>query len=332
MSRPRPLPRPPCICIVTPALKAANSGNWHTAARWARFLRPQCVVRVSDHWDGGPCDLLIALHARRSAAAIDAFATAHPNAPTVLVLTGTDLYRDIEYDAASQRSLTLATRLVVLQERGIDALPKVHHAKAIIIYQSAPRLQPGQPRVRSFDVAVVGHLREVKDPTLAMRVLEFLPAGSRVRVLHAGAALEPTLGVQARQAMRREPRYRWLGEQSRAQARQLMRRSRLLLHPSKMEGGAQAVLEAVQAGTPVIASRISGNVGMLGSDYPGYFEPGDVAAAARLIARAEAEPRFLRSLQRACRQRAALFAPARERKALHSLVDNLLTPSIARDA
>ena len=39
-------------------------------------------------------------------------------------------------------------------------------------------------------------------------------------------------------------------------------------------------MEAVRSGTPVVASRIDGNIGMLGQDYAGYFEWGDAAALA----------------------------------------------------
>ncbi len=312
------------MAIITPSLADANTGNWHTAARWARFLRARYPVRVLKAYDGEAADALIALHARRSSASIAAFARAHPDRPLIVVLTGTDLYRDIRTDAAAQRSLELATQLVVLQERGPDALPPALRGKAVVIYQSAPRLAPGAPRRTHFDVAVIGHLRDEKDPLLAMRVAEALPDDSRIRVLHVGDALDPALGRAARSTQRRCARYRWIGGLPRARARQVMRNARLLLHPSKMEGGAQAILEAIQSGTPVVASDCAGNVGMLGRDYPGLFPVGDVQAAARLLRRAEADAKFLRALQSACKKRATLFDPARERRVLLRLVDNAL--------
>lgn len=312
------------MAIITPAAAEANTGNWHTAARWARFLRARHRVRVLQAWNGEAADALIALHARRSAASIAAFARAHPDRPLIVVLTGTDLYRDIRTDAAAQRSLELATRLVVLQERGLEALPAALRGKAVVIYQSAPRLAPGAPHRTTFDVAVVGHLREEKDPRLAMRVAEILPTDSRIRVLHVGDALDPALGRAARSAQRRCARYRWIGALPRARARQVMRNARLLLHPSTMEGGAQAILEAIQSGTPVVASDCAGNVGMLGRDYPGLFPVGDVQAAAKLLRRAESDAKFLRALQSACKKRAPLFDPERERRAVLALVDNAL--------
>jgi putative glycosyltransferase (TIGR04348 family) len=317
----------PVVGIITPGLKRANTGNWHTAARWARMLAPHYRVRVLAQWRGEPLDLLVALHARRSAESIAAFSAACPQRPLIVVLTGTDLYRDIEHDAAAQRSLELASSLVVLNELGVDALPARMRSKASIVLQSATPIAPGRPAMRTFDVAVVGHLREVKDPLTVMRAAALIPRDSRLRIRHVGSALEPALGNAARAAERASPRYRWLGDVPRAKARRLMRDSRLLLHPSKLEGGAQVIIEAIQAGTPVIASDCDGNVGLLGIGYPGLFPVGDAKAAAALLARAETDRHFYRSLQSACRRRAARFAPRREERLLRALVHNSLQPS-----
>lgn len=312
------------VAIITPYLADANNGNWQTAARYARFLRPGFRVRLLKQWDGGPDDAMIALHARRSAASIEAFAAAHPERPLVVVLTGTDLYRDLRRDADARRSLDRATAIVVLQEAAPAALRARWRAKTSVIYQSAARLQPGPRPARTFDVAVVGHLREEKDPLTAMRAAELLPADPGVRVLHIGAALDPALGEAARATAARCDRYRRLGALPRGRTRQRMRRAHLLLHPSKMEGGAQAILEAIRSGTPIVASDCAGNVGMLGADYAGLFAVGDAAGAARLIERAARDPAFYARLQRQCKKRAPLFDPAREARLLRGLVHNLL--------
>jgi putative glycosyltransferase (TIGR04348 family) len=314
----------PKVAIITPYAAASNTGNWHTAARWARFLRTRYRVDVATRWDGGPADALIALHARRSAASIQAFAAAFPKRPLVVVLTGTDLYRDIAVDRDAQRSLASATRLVVLNGLGPKRLPTRVRHKAEVILQSAPALAPGRPRQRGFDVAVVGHLRDEKDPQLVFDVARSLPNDTSIRILHAGNARDRALAAEARRCERATPHYRWLGELSRGDARQLMRRAQLLLHPSKMEGGAQAVIEAITAGTAVVASDIDGNAGLLGADYAGLFPVGDAAAATALLQRAAHEPKFLAQLRRQCARRAPLFAPRVESAALHRLLDNLL--------
>jgi hypothetical protein len=94
------------ITLVTPYGAAANNGNWQTASRWARMLRGPYDVRIvtpGNLTDPAP-DLMIALHARRSAPSIAAFATL-PQRPLIVVLTGTDLYRDIDTDASARASL-----------------------------------------------------------------------------------------------------------------------------------------------------------------------------------------------------------------------------------
>jgi glycosyltransferase involved in cell wall biosynthesis len=101
-----------------------------------------------------------------------------------------------------------------------------------------------------------------------------------------------------------------------------------------LEGGAHVVMEAVRAGTPVLASKIDGNMGMLGLDYEGYFEVGDAPALAALLRQCRADLatpltdnlNFLQRLQHQCAQRAPLFTAEREQVALLALVDLLWTP------
>ena len=157
-------PHKPSICLVTPALAAANNGNWQTAQRWTRMLSGSYRVRLLPKWEGEAADMLIALHARRSADSIDAWSRTHPTQPLVVVLTGTDLYRDIEHDAAAQRSLKQAHRLIVLQELGGQALPEAVRGKSVVCFQSAPSRQPLLKTARHVRALMVGHLREEKSP------------------------------------------------------------------------------------------------------------------------------------------------------------------------
>lgn len=318
---------PKHIVIVSPATARENNGNWQTASRWARFLRGSHAVHIASDWsaDDPAPDLLVALHARRSASALAAFTEVHPERPSVLVLTGTDLYRDIADDAAARASLDRAGTLVVLQAAGLALLPDALRAKARVIYQSAPSLRPrrptGTPRWR--DICMVGHLREEKDP------LTYIRAAGQVthpaaRLLHIGGALDPMLGKAAVDAQATNPRYRWLGSLPRAAARQRLKRCHAMAISSRMEGGANVIIEAVTSGVPVLASDISGNRGMLGEDYAGYFPVGDAAALARLIDRSLGDDAFDALLRRQCAVRAALFAPAAEQAAVRDLVDNLL--------
>jgi len=313
------------VAIVGPALRADNNGNWRTAYRWSRFLQPRFDVDMSDDWtarSAPPC--LIALHARRSADAVARHADAWPDAPRIVVLTGTDLYRDLPADPAARRSLDLATHLVVLQDAALDALDTPHRRKCRVIYQSAPALKAGTPRARTFDVVLVGHMRAEKDPATPMRAIERLAPDSPVRLVHIGAALDEEYARAARALMDRTPRYRWLGPLGHAQARRRIRDAHAMVISSVMEGGANVIVEAVTCGVPVLASRMAGNVGMLGADYEGYFPVGDDAALARLMDRGSREAGFLTRLREQCAARAPLFDPARERAEVNRLVDDAL--------
>lgn len=276
--------------------------------------------------------LMLALHARRSAASIAAWRTAYPHAPLVVALTGTDLYRDIDSDASAQRSLERADALIVLNELGAQRLPPALRAKCHLVLQSCSQRQtlaksdgPGS-RLRAV---MVGHLREEKDPrTLFEAVRQLGPRAGRtgdLRVDHIGSALDPALGDAAQALAAQCPGYRWLGGQTREQARRRIQAAHVLVHTSRMEGGAHVVMEAVRSGTPVIASHIDGNVGLLGADYPGYFSPGDATALARLLARAQDDRSWLRKLASAAVKRAPLFAPQAEQSALMRVLQQAKT-------
>src|SRR5439155_19877091 len=109
-------------------------------------------------------------------------------------------------------------------------------------------------------------------------------------------------------------RYRWLGDLPRWKALRLLARSRLLVLTSRLEGGANAISEAIAAAVPVLASHISGSVGILGAGYPGYFPVGDTPALAVLLDRAETDADYYGSLQAWCRRLRPLVRPARERE------------------
>jgi putative glycosyltransferase (TIGR04348 family) len=314
------------IVIVSPALKKANNGNWQTAFRWSRFLASRFHVSILPEWAQGSDspDVMIALHARRSANSIQHFATAYPDKPLVVVLTGTDLYQDIHTDAEAKRSLGLALQLVVLQEEGVYELSKAQQKKCRVIYQSAPLLKTASTNKNNFDVVLVGHLREVKDPLTPMRALSLMPEESTIRLMHIGNALEEKFRNAAEKLAAKDPRYIWLRGQTHAQTRQRIKRAKLMVISSVMEGGANVIIEAIMSGVPVVASKVSGNIGMLGRDYAGYFPVGDSKALAALLDQAEREPRFLKLLKQQCQQRMVLFTPEREHDAVNALVDDAL--------
>ena len=312
------------LSIVTPARAGSRNGNRHTAQRWAGFLRALGHrVSVMVQWDGKPCDLLLALHAHRSHASVAAYRKKYPDMPLVVTLTGTDLYRDLPASREARESLRLADRVIVLQEDALRLLDKSTRKRARIVYQSAkPSIHHSPPRA-PFRVAVVGHLRQEKDPFRAAMSLSFLKSKDSIEVVQIGDALSPDMKSEARQWMKRDPRYRWLGGRTHAQTLGWIARSHLLVVSSVMEGGANVISEAARIGTPVLASRVSGNVGMLGRGYPGYFPLFDDPGLAKLIERAVTDPAYYRELRHAIAARRALFAPAAESLALRRALPGL---------
>ncbi len=312
------------IVIITPAAAPTLGGNLNTAQRWGRLLRRSGHhVRVQTTWDERPADLLIALHARKSHGSIKRFVSLMPHAPLVVCLTGTDLYRDIKTDASAQESLRLATRIVVLQEMALHELSAGAREKARVIFQSAKPIKSAAPLKNQFEIAVIGHLREEKDSFRCAMALGYLPQSSRIRICHMGRAMSVEMGRQAQQWMSHEPRYRWIGEIPHWQVRKRLARSRAMVISSRMEGGANVISEALVAHVPVIASRIPGNIGMLGEDYKGYYAVEDERQLAALLQRLKTDRGFCAALKKQCAKRLPLVREKHESASLEMLLTEI---------
>ena len=305
------------IGIITPAAAKSLNGNRATALRWAGFLRQLGHrVSISVDWDGTEYDLVIALHSWRSAQSMAACKPQYPERPLVLAMTGTDLYRFIlSHPETTLASIRSADRLVTLHRLATRVLPASCHHKVHVIHQSAiPLPKPPRRSVKHFDVCIVGHLREEKDSMRAAYAVRDLPPDSRIRLLHYGKAHNDKWADYAEEEMKINPRYHWFGEVPHWKIRRAYGSCHLMVLPSVMEGGANVISEATVAGLPVLASDIDGSVGLLGDDYAGYYPVQDTSALRELLLKAEAEPEYVKKLERQCNKRTGLFTREAEKQ------------------
>lgn len=288
------------------------------------MLRDRYRPIVQTAWNGEPADALIALHARRSAESIARFHEHAEGRRMAVVLTGTDLYKDLPESREAAASLDAADRVVVLQDDALRILPARWRRKAQVIFQSAPLLAKRAKPRGELDCVVVGHLRDEKDPRTLFDAMRRIPQEAPIRIRHIGAPLDPDLGKLAAALQREDARYRYSGALPHGLTRAAIQRAHVLIHPSVVEGGANVIVEAITAGTPVITSRISGNIGMLGRDYPGFFAPRDAAGLAKRLLQALEDPHELACLRTACEARRKLFHPQAEAASIRALAASLL--------
>lgn len=313
------------IEIVTPAPPGSLHGNRVTAKRWQGFLRLLGYrVPITESWSRKDADLLITLHAYRSHASIHAFKLAYPHRPLILILTGTDLYRDMANHPEVHKSMALADALVVLQTEALRIIPARWRHKATVIHQSVPKISKQQKLKGQFSVSVIGHLRPEKDPFCIVRALPNMPSNSQIRIQHLGMAMNLEMEKTALQATKEYGRYIWHGMVSHQTTLKILARSHMMVISSRMEGGAHVVSEAIAAGVPVLASKIAGNCGLLGKDYLGYFPVGNEKALTRLLLRAETDQLFYKKLQEQVKKLQKLVQPSHERSSLEKLVTRLL--------
>jgi len=312
------------LTLITPAAQGSRAGNRATARRWASLLEDAGHRVTLRHVDqpslpGAAPDAILALHAWRSHAAIQAWRQSHPRTPLIVVLTGTDVYRfQYSHPAQVYDSLDRADALIGLHDCLQEDVPHRYHAKLHTVHQSAQPLPPAAPAPgrRYVNVLVAGHLREEKDSLRAAYAVRELPKASRLRVVQLGGAHSDDWAEAAREEMAINPRYRWLGDRPHWQVRQWMARAHLMVISSRMEGGANVVSEACIAQLPVIASDIPGNRGLLGGDYQGYYPVENTDRLRECLLKAERDPAWLARLALQVERKAPLFTPQNEQKSL----------------
>lgn len=287
------------IDVVVPPLATGQSGNSVTGERYVRMFNDlgHESTLVAETRVGS--DLVVALNAYRTAAAVKAATAA--GSLIVVVLTGTDIYRFLASDAdVVLETLDQAHRLVGLNDRVGSELERRHRERLEIIPEGARRSAVvRRTSATEFSVVVVGHLRDEKDPRTVAAAVRDLPSQSRITVHHYGAPHSTDWAEWAQSEQRSNSRYRWHGEIPRSEMESIYAQAHVLVNSSMIEGGANAISEAVMADLPVLASNIPGNIGVLGESYPGYFDAGDPCSLSSSLLGLESDPQKLTELSSA---------------------------------
>lgn len=311
------------VCVSSPYPLTELKGNSVTTSRIVNLLRESGIeARGSYRFDGGAADVLISLHAVKGVEGVRDFREKMPKGRVVVLLTGTDLYQSLpEGSEAGIQNLVEADRIVVVQEAAIVRLPEEVREKVVVIPASLDPISiKANPVVPPFAISVVGHPRPVKRPFLTIETVAGHPEWKDVEVWQIGEALDEESRKIAENWARKEPRYRWFGGLPRQEAMALCAKSALTVNSSILEGGANAVLEAMIMGVPVLCSRIEGNEGMLGKDYPGYFEDSNFGEILQEIIDEKVN---LAEWVRLARKRLPLFARENEAASWLELLRNL---------
>jgi putative glycosyltransferase (TIGR04348 family) len=266
---------------------------------------------------------MIAIHAWRSAESIIRYKEKYPNGPLIVCLGGTDVNTFLKTDPKkTMRSMEFANALICLHDLIGEVLPMFLRKKIHLVRQSASPLPcPRRPTLNNFDICVIGHLRDEKDPFRTALAARQLSVNSKMRVIHLGKAHNPVFASQANKEMTINPRYQWIGDVPGWRVRRELVKTRLMVISSWQEGGANVISEAVIAGVPIIASNIPGNIGLLGADYRGYYQVGNEQELANLLHIAENDPTFLEALETQLQKLRPLFGSVQEEAALIKVVD-----------
>lgn len=303
------------VLVTTPYEKNSLQGNTVTAKRVVSILQESGIESavLSNDDEVGRADVLIALHARKSAHFIDEFLAVNPAGKVIVYLTGTDLYSDIPSCCEiCEKSMELADALVVSQEASLSSVPERYCAKSVVVHKSIEIPELASKATEPDLFTVIGHLRAVKQPFMAVESLQLLEGS--VRLVLLGKEVDLGSDEISRKWQAKDPRFQWLGGVPYAETLQWMQRSVATINTSLAEGGANSVGESIVLGVPVLASRVEGNVGMLGDDYAGYFSADSEQELADLMHRVIHDSDFLEKLRQQVRVRSEKFLRENEKQ------------------
>lgn len=134
----------------------------------------------------------------------------------------------------------------------------------------------------SMIVTMVANLQVNKDHLTVLKALLQIPERYKVHVMfvgYLGANTEGVINFVNRNRLR--DKVTLCGQVENVSS--VLQYTHLLIHSSKSEGMSVAVLEAVLSDIPVVATRIPGNIEVMGEQYKYYFEVADETSLANAI-------------------------------------------------
>lgn len=244
------------------------------------------------------------VHAHLFSRAADPRAFSRLGGRTVLVVTHQGAAAALSDDAAALARLAArADALTAVSAAGRAELEALARFPVSVVPNGADRLplrrRPG--RRGPPEVLTVGRLAAYKGlDILAVALAELAARGLRTRWTALGP--DQTGGRLPAFARRLGLDARFPGAVPPAAVRRALARAAVFVQPSRLEGSALALAEAMSAGLPVVASRAGGNPALVGRG--GLLVPvGDARALSRALARVLGGPALARRLGAAARRR-----------------------------
>jgi glycosyltransferase involved in cell wall biosynthesis len=166
-----------------------------------------------------------------------------------------------------------------------------------------------KPFRSSLKIGTIGRLVDQKDyPTLFSACKSALSKGVELELFIIGKGeLRKELEVRVK-SLGITKNVHWLGKT--ADINDYLFELDLFILPSKYEGFGLVLLEAMQAGKPILASNNSSIPEVLGSGYEGLFRTSDVNELSELIIKIQKDASFPMRLVQTYSDRLSLFAPS----------------------
>ena len=314
------------VLIHSPYPRQRSQGNAVTAKRMVNLLRDSGLAAALHERGDAPlkAKCLIALNGRKGAEEIFKFLQRQPDNPVIALLTGTDVnHPEMEQpDSITRKALELSTAIVSLHDGFAHRIPKHLLEKTEVIYPSVMLPDPlDHSPSKPPKVIIAGNFRAEKNPSLMMKaVREMKESPLHFHAYGQGGDYQRDLERTAAEC----PHFYFHGVKEHDVLLGEMQAAHVLLNTSTQEGGANAICEAIALGLPVVASRIAGNMGMLGENYAGFFPVEEVTKLIEILGRAAKNHDFYQLLKEQIATRAPLFSHQRETEQWVNLIHRML--------